>query len=252
MTLTEQVKIPNDKIKANKAQYDLDRQAAKISALSGGELEKYEYLTGEKLGYKPDVVQKTMFEYSPLGQVFNKGLDVNDKKVGLLKRLKNIGDKSKITEENKDSQLGIKSIGWEKLSQEAKNILEKKKLINYKKLNFKGGNSRDYDFSDNSSLEEFFRKIYFRKLSKEEAEIIQDEFNAVLGTIEDYLAKKHKKNLLINAKKNFDGREMIVNAFKNKMFPIVPDDFPPYDGDIPQRSRSFNTSDKSDFTDDSL
>ena len=103
MTLTEQVKISNDKIKANKAQYDLDRQAAKISALSGGELEKYEYLTSEKLGYKPDVVQKAKFEYSPLGQVFNKGLDVNDRKVGLLKRLKNIGDKSKITEESKDS-----------------------------------------------------------------------------------------------------------------------------------------------------
>ena len=57
MTKTEQVKILNDKIKANKAQYDLDRQVAKISALSSGESEKYEYyLTGENLGYKPDVV----------------------------------------------------------------------------------------------------------------------------------------------------------------------------------------------------
>ena len=58
MTLTEQVKILDDKIKASKAQHDLDGQAAKISALSSGELEKYEYLTGEDLGYKPDVIQK--------------------------------------------------------------------------------------------------------------------------------------------------------------------------------------------------
>ena len=43
MTLTGQFKILNDKIKANKAQYDLDREAAKISALSCGELEKYEF-----------------------------------------------------------------------------------------------------------------------------------------------------------------------------------------------------------------
>ena len=43
MTLTEQIKILNDKIKANKAQYDLDREAAKISTLLSGELEKYEY-----------------------------------------------------------------------------------------------------------------------------------------------------------------------------------------------------------------
>ena len=52
MTLTEQVKILNDKIKANKAKYDLHREAAKISTLSSGELEKYEYLTGEDLDIK--------------------------------------------------------------------------------------------------------------------------------------------------------------------------------------------------------
>ena len=85
MTLTEQVKILDDKIKANKAQLDLDREAAKISALSSGELEKYEYLTSEDLEYKPDVIQKTKFEYSPLSKVFNKGLDESDKKEGLLK-----------------------------------------------------------------------------------------------------------------------------------------------------------------------
>ena len=49
MILTEQGKIFDDKIKANKAQYDLDREATKISALSSVELEKYEYLTGEDL-----------------------------------------------------------------------------------------------------------------------------------------------------------------------------------------------------------
>ena len=58
MALTEEFKILDDKIKANKGQYDLDREATKISALSSGELEKYEYLTGEDLGYKPDVTQK--------------------------------------------------------------------------------------------------------------------------------------------------------------------------------------------------
>ena len=70
MTL-DQVKILDNKTKANnnKAQYDLHRKAAKISALSSGELEKYEYLTGEDLGYKPDVIQKSKFEYSSLGKV---------------------------------------------------------------------------------------------------------------------------------------------------------------------------------------
>ena len=85
----------NNKIRANKAQYDLDTEAVKISLLSSGELEKYEYLSGENLGYKPNVIQKAKFEYSPLGKVFNEGLDKDDKKEGLLKRLKNIEGKNK-------------------------------------------------------------------------------------------------------------------------------------------------------------
>ena len=74
MTINEQIKILDNKIRSNQAQYDLDRQNVKTSALSSGELDKYEYLTGEDLGYKPDVVQKAKFEYSPLGHAFNKGL----------------------------------------------------------------------------------------------------------------------------------------------------------------------------------
>ena len=56
MTITDQLKILDDKIKINQAQYDLSREAAKISVLSSkGLLDKYEYLTGEDLGHKPSV-----------------------------------------------------------------------------------------------------------------------------------------------------------------------------------------------------
>ena len=47
MTVTDQLKMFNDKIKANQTQYDLSREAAKTSALSSKNLDKYEYLTGE-------------------------------------------------------------------------------------------------------------------------------------------------------------------------------------------------------------
>ena len=99
--------------------------------------------------------------------------------------------------ENKDSQLGIKSIGYtvkEELSQEAKNILKKlnnqEKLINYRKLNFTGGNKTDYDFSDYRSLEELFKAIYCRNITIEEAEGIQGEVNATIDALEDYKPKK--------------------------------------------------------------
>ena len=80
----------------------------------------------------------------------------------------------------------------------------KENLLTTKNLIVKGGNNRDYDFSDYTSLKELLRAIYFRKLTKKEAERIQDKFNVVLGVLEDYPAKspkykEHKKNLLINA-----------------------------------------------------
>ena len=52
-------------------------------------------MTGEDLGYKPDVIQKAKFEYFPLGKVFNVGLDENDKKERVSKRLKNTESKNK-------------------------------------------------------------------------------------------------------------------------------------------------------------
>ena len=80
MTVTDQINILNRKIKQNEAQYDLDREAAKISALSSKNLDKYEYFTGEDLGLKPSTIEQAKFEYSPLGKVFDKGLDKEKKK----------------------------------------------------------------------------------------------------------------------------------------------------------------------------
>ena len=48
-------------------------------------MEKYEYLTGEDLGYKPDVIQRAKFEYSPLGEAFNKVFKKDDKNKKVIK-----------------------------------------------------------------------------------------------------------------------------------------------------------------------
>ena len=74
MAATDQIKILDRKIKQNEIQYDLDRKAAKISALSSNNLDKYEYLTGEDLGYKPSTVEQAEFEDSPLGMSLSKAL----------------------------------------------------------------------------------------------------------------------------------------------------------------------------------
>ena len=80
MTVTDQIKILNKKIQQNESQYDLDREAAKISALSPNNLDKYELLAGEDLGLKSTTIEQEKLEYSPLGKIFKKGLSEEDKK----------------------------------------------------------------------------------------------------------------------------------------------------------------------------
>ena len=145
MTVTDQIKILNKKIKQNEAQYDLDREAAKISALSSNNLDKYEYLTGEDLGLKPSTVGKAKFEYSTLGKIFNKRLSEDDKKEGLLKKLENIEDKNEQLLKIKNKIENIKEVAdfvKEPLSLEAKALIEEIRIIqndvNYKKLTIKG------------------------------------------------------------------------------------------------------------------
>ena len=131
MTVTDQIKILDRKIVQNKAQYDLDRKTAKISALSSNNLDKHEYLTGEDLGLKPSTIEQAKFEYSPLGKNFNKGLDKDDQKEGLLKRLKNIEDKNEELPKVKTKNENIKEVTdfiKEPLSLEAKNLIKQIKI----------------------------------------------------------------------------------------------------------------------------
>ena len=63
-----------DQIKDEKLQYDVNREAAKISALSSGKIDKYEYLTGEEIlpSNQQRIIQQAKFTYSPLVKAFEK------------------------------------------------------------------------------------------------------------------------------------------------------------------------------------
>ena len=65
MTKSDQIKILNDKIKANSAQYSINRLNAEISACSSRDLDNYEFLTKQDLKYKPDALEQAKFAYSP-------------------------------------------------------------------------------------------------------------------------------------------------------------------------------------------
>ena len=84
----------NDQIRDEKIQYDINRVAAKISALSSGKTRKYEYLTGEDiLPYnQQQIIEQAKITYSPLGKAFEKQTktieDQGEKQIDTVKDLK--------------------------------------------------------------------------------------------------------------------------------------------------------------------
>ena len=95
MTRKERNKILDARIESNVNQYKVDRMNAEISDFSSGDLNKYEFLKRIDLNYKPNALDKASFEFSPLGQTFNTGLDKNSQgyqEEGIIKLLKDIRD----------------------------------------------------------------------------------------------------------------------------------------------------------------
>ena len=108
----------NDQIKDEKLQYDINRETAKISALSSGKLHKYEYLTGEDIlpSNQQQIIEQTKFTYSPLGKAFEKQTktieDQSKKQVHALENLKPIERSKAITD---DESLEQKEESYNKL-----------------------------------------------------------------------------------------------------------------------------------------
>ena len=203
MAVANQIKLLDRKIMRNEAQYHLDRKATKISTLSSNNLNKYEYLTGKDLDLKSSTVEQAQFEYSPLGKIFNNRLDKDeDKKEGLLKRLKNIEDKNEELLKAKNKIENTKEVTDYADAKDA----------NFRKLEIKSGNNVDYDFSDYKTFKELFRDLYYRKITIDDAERKQDEFDVVLYRLNKYTPKnpkyiEAKNNLVKNVEKFYGGRK---------------------------------------------
>ena len=84
----------NDQIRDEKLQYDINREASKISSLSSGKIHKFEYLTGEDIlpSNQQQIKEQAKFTYSPLGKAFEKQIktikDQGQKQVDALESLK--------------------------------------------------------------------------------------------------------------------------------------------------------------------
>ena len=109
-------------------------------------------LTGGDFGLKPSTTEQEKFEYSPLGKVFNKGLSEDDKKEGVLKRLKNIEDTNKVNKVKNKDIIEVTDFADQPLNSKAKELFNEiktiQKNVNYRKLKIRGFNNVDFDFSD--------------------------------------------------------------------------------------------------------
>ena len=219
----------------NEAQYDLDRKAAKIFALSSNILDKYEYLTGEDLGLKPSTAEQTKFEYSPLGKIFNKGLSEDNKKEGLFKRLENIknkneeqlqaikdqGEKQLKELKNIDKSKTLKAIGEiSKKNDEANKLLSEFRKIDETLDNAElvctKTDGTKYDFNRFSLPLKFIEKIHNYEITLDEAKNYQTELEILINKVNnDYNPRslkkaKMKNSVLESARKLHDSRKDII------------------------------------------
>ena len=86
------------RIRDEKLQYDINREAAKISALSSNKFNKYEYLTGEEIlpSNQKQMIQQAKFTYSPLGKAFEKQIKMTEDQGGeQINAIKDLKDREK-------------------------------------------------------------------------------------------------------------------------------------------------------------
>ena len=144
-------------------------------------------MTGEDLGYKLDPVQKAEFEYSPLDQVFNRGLTTDDKQEELLKRLENIEDKTnnqlRAIEGQKDNQLdliknqktkqsdpaGKIRLADKKLEKLAEDVIKKTKIYEDEDLEYSVSKGDKYNVDTYKNLESSVKKNMNGELLTEKA-----------------------------------------------------------------------------------
>ena len=154
----------NDQIKDEKLQQDINREAAKISALSSGKLHKYDYLTGEDIlpSTQQQIMEQTKFTYSPLGKAFDKQRktmeDQGKKQVDALEKLK--PEKAKPIKDTPNNHSRA-SIIFNDLITERKELMNKLyDSVDYNNLKFEYvGPTEDVSFYEYMNSKELFNAI---------------------------------------------------------------------------------------------
>ena len=210
-----------DQMKDEKLQYDINREAAKISAFSSGNLGKYEYLTGEEIlpSSQQQIIQQAKFNYSPLGKAFEKQ----------TKTIENQGKKQ--VDALKTSYKKLPSVKdfvpTEKFNpeiiDEIKRIEEIEKNVDRNKMIYESTN-RTYDLRGFKTIRAYGNNIRNNVISLKAANLEQANLMAHINDFvkttkpQDPKQKKLKSNVLNSVRALIEERELIYKALRSGIF----------------------------------
>ena len=175
----------NDQIRDEKLRFDINREAAKISALSSDKIHKYEYLTGEDilLSNQQQIIQQARFTYSPLEKAFGKQIKTNEDQGEKQIKAKTI---KKYAYDAEDKEI------FNELVDERRDVNSDDLIYRYK------GNTVDLKFDKFDNALNIINKIQNGEISLADVKNNQEKFKSYLGEI-----KKETKNIDQMSKKHF-------------------------------------------------
>ena len=209
-----------DQIKDKKLQYDINREAAKISALSSGKLDKYEYLTGEEIlpSNQQQIIQQAKFTYSPLGKTIEKQRKTIEDQG--KKQVKAIQDNKQLVNINKDDYKDKLLLSKEReifkyiFNKRLNKIEEMSNEIDYDDLDYVIL-SKEYNFSIEKDPISLLNAIKKGEISLEEARNRQRNYLHYLNIIRKGYKNSVKKATLSNIENHFNARESVIKFIED-------------------------------------
>ena len=220
----------DDQIRDEKLQHDINREAAKMPALSSSKFNKYEYLTGEEIlpSNQKQLIQQVKFTYSPLGKAFEKQIKtIEDQGKKQFDALKDLKDSEK-TNKQTNKQIHVDDYKNKLLIPKEKEIFKNvynKRLDKIEELDKKNyyddlifiteSKNRKTDFSRKKGPADFFNEIKKGEITIEQAKASLEDFNNYLKTIRRGNKTKEQGNTLANINRLFNGRNDAIKFIED-------------------------------------
>ena len=211
-----------DQIEDEKLQYNINREAAKISALSSGKIDKDEYLTGEEIlpSNQRQIIEQAKFTYSPLGEAFEK--QTKPIKDQVIKQVKASQDNKQLVNINDDDYKDKLLLSKEReifkdiYNKRLDKIEEINNKIDYNNLNYVVvGTGDEYDFNNLDDPLTFLNNIKKGKISMNKAIEQQENFYKYLNIIRIGNENDNQKKVLANAYILFNGTNSAIKFIED-------------------------------------